>query len=96
MSKFSITLPDRRQVQVKSGKVFPKGVIGWALSPKKNISKRGYFVRTESSGEDLKEYILYRAKDGKWSLDPEGQKEPKENTMEFEIKKAIEVFESQR
>lgn len=55
-----------------------------------------FFVRAGSSGEDTKGYILYKARDGKWSLDLEGQKEPKENTIEFEIKNAIEVFESQR
>ena len=96
MSQFSITLPDSRQVQVKSGNVFQKGVLGRVLSSKKNISKRGYFVRTASLGEDLKDYIIYRAKDGKWSLDPEGHKAPEENTMEFEIKKAIETYESGR
>ncbi|MBN9297525.1 MAG: hypothetical protein J0I41_10965 [Filimonas sp.] len=95
MSQFSITLPGKRQAQVKSGKVFLKGFLGRILSPQKNISKTGYFVRTETPGEGLKESILYQAKDGKWSLDPEGQKEPEENTIESEIKKAIEVFESQ-
>ena len=68
MSQFSITLPDSRQVQVKSGNVFQKGVLGRVLSSKKNISKRGYFVRTASLGEISKitSFIGQRMANGPW------------------------------
>jgi len=93
MAQFSITLPDKRKALVNSGKVRKKTLFGKLLAPWKSTSKTGYLVRTDPRDGASKDYFLYKATDGKWSLDPEGRQAPQANTMEMAIKNAIELYE---